>query len=113
MLSKEGIGRIQSVLSFAANNNDMKTLNVRVAAFDTETKDLDQNTVFYDLCNKNWEIVKITRHGWSIEQNYNQVLFKRFPIMNPQVHPKRDYPPDIMDIFNFLICCCIGTIWFK
>ncbi|MGA9150929.1 MAG: hypothetical protein WBZ36_10135 [Candidatus Nitrosopolaris sp.] len=100
VLSKEGIGRIQSVLSFEANNNDMKTLNVRVAAFvDTETKDLDENTVFYDLCNKNWEIVKATRYGWTIEQNCQQILFKRFPIMNPQVYPRKDYPPDIMDQF--------------
>jgi hypothetical protein len=47
VLSKEGIGRIQSILSFEANNNDMKTLHLRVAAFvDTETKNLDENTVF-------------------------------------------------------------------
>ncbi|HXX98611.1 MAG TPA: hypothetical protein VEL11_16030, partial [Candidatus Bathyarchaeia archaeon] len=100
VLSKEGIGRIQSILSFEANNNDMKTLHLRVAAFvDTETKNLDENTVFYDLCNKNSEIVKITRHGWNIEQNYDQVLFKRFPIMNAQVHPMKEYPPDIMNQF--------------
>lgn len=99
VLSKEGIGRIQSVLSFEANN-DMKTLNVRVAAFvDTETKDLDKNTVFYDLCNRNWEIVKMTRYGWNIQQNYDQVLFKRFPIMSEQVYPRKDYAPDIMDQF--------------
>jgi hypothetical protein len=100
VLSKEGIGRVQSVLSFEAHNKDVKTLFVRVAAFvDTDTKNLDENIVFYDLCNKGWEIVKITRHGWSIEQNYEQVLFKRFAIMNPQVYPLKDYPPDIMDQF--------------
>jgi hypothetical protein len=100
ILSKEGIGRVQSVLSFEANNNDMKTLHVRIAAFvDTHSKNLDGNTVVYDLCNKNWEVVKITRHGRTIEQNYDQVLFKRFAIMNPQVYPLKDYPPDITDQF--------------
>jgi hypothetical protein len=89
----QGIGRVQSVLSFEATNKDMKTLHVRVAAFvDTETKNLDENTVIYDLCNKDWEIVKITRHGWNKEQNYDRVLFKRFTIMNPQVYPLKDYP---------------------
>jgi len=100
VLSKEGIGRVQSVLGFEAHNKDVKTLYVRVAAFvDTDSKNLDENIVFYDLCNKNWEIVKITRHGWSIEKNYEQVLFKRFSIMNPQVYPRNDYPADIMDQF--------------
>jgi hypothetical protein len=102
VLSKEMIGRIQSILSFEARENDMKTLHLRVAAFlDTQTK-CDENVVFYDLCNKNCEIVKITRNGWDmepIEQNYKQVLFKRFAINNPQVYPKRDYPSNIMDQF--------------
>jgi hypothetical protein len=99
-LCKEGIGRVQSVLGFEAINKDVKTLHVRIAAFvDTDTKNLDENFLIYDLCNKNWEVVKITRHDWSIEQNYDQVLFKRFPIMNPQVYPRKDYPPDIMDQF--------------
>jgi hypothetical protein len=100
VLSKEGIGRIQSILSFEANSKDVKTLNLRIAAFvDTETEFLDENTVFYDLCNKNWEIVKITRDGWNVVQNNDQVLFKRFPIMNPQVYPMKEYPSDIMDQF--------------
>ena len=90
-MSKEGIGRVQSVLSFEAHNKDVKTLYVLVAPFgDTDSKNLDENTVFYDLCNKSWEVVKITRHGWTIEQNYDEVLFKRFAIMNPQVYPLKD-----------------------
>jgi hypothetical protein len=100
VLCKEAIGRVQSVLGFEAINKDVKTLHVRIAAFvDTDNKNLDENTVIYDLCNKNWEIGKINRHDWNIEQNYDQVLFKRFPIMNPQVYPRKDYPPDIMDQF--------------
>jgi hypothetical protein len=52
----------------------------------------------YDLCNERWEIVKATRHGWNIEQS-PQAIFKRFQIMNPQVHPLKDPPADIMDQF--------------
>jgi hypothetical protein len=102
VLSKEGIGRVQSVLSFEAQNKDVKMLHVRVAAFvDAESTNLDENIIFYDLCNKNWETVKITRHGWEIGQNCDQILFKRFPIMNEQVYPLKplENEPDIMDQF--------------
>ena len=45
--------------------------------------------LFYDLCN--------TLAG--DRKNYQQILFKRFPIMNPQVYPKKGYPPDTMNQF--------------
>jgi hypothetical protein len=75
----------------------MRTLHIRVAAFvDTNTDNRDQNVIFYDLCNKNWETIKITHHGWSIEPNSDQVSFKRFRIMTEQILEKlsfRHYGP--------------------
>ena len=79
------------LLAFSVSRN--------IACFEITSRKFDENTVFYDLCNKSWEVVKITRHDWTIDQNYDQVLFKRFAIMNPQVYPLKDYPPDIMDQF--------------
>jgi hypothetical protein len=77
VLSKETIGRIQSILSFEARENDMRTLHVRVAAIlDTETM-CDENVVFYDLCNKNWEVVRITRNGWNVEPYCPTLLIKQ------------------------------------
>lgn len=101
VLSKEGITKIQSVLRFDANKSgNVKTLHVRIAALvDTETENLDDNIVRYDLCNRNWEFVEITRHDWSIKKSCSEILFKRFPIMNSQVYPLKDYQPDIMDQF--------------
>ena len=59
----------------------------------------DSNIIYYDLCNSRWEIVKITREGWSIETNCKEILFKRFPIANAQVYPLTDYPTDILEQF--------------
>lgn len=73
ILSKEEISKIQSILRYEAatsisgrngsstQHQNIRTLYVRVAAFiDTETKNLDDNVVFYDLCNSDWEVIKIT-----------------------------------------------------
>ena len=93
---------MQTILRFEAEKQaQVKDLYVRIASFvDTNPlADLDANTVYFDLCNRNWEIIKITRHGWSIERNYPQVLFKRYSSMNEQVVPSHEYPPDILERF--------------
>ena len=79
----------------------MRTLHVQVDVL-IQRLGVMTNVVFFNLCNKNWEVVRITRNGWNvepIEHNYKQVLFKRFSINNPQVYPNKDYPSDIMDQF--------------
>ena len=80
---------------------NVKILHLRVAAFvDTEATDLDSNVIYYDLCNRNWEIIKLTRHGWEmIKHDQQNIMFKRFPINSAQVYPKRDYPHDILEQF--------------
>jgi hypothetical protein len=104
ILSKEEITKIESILRYEAASA-VRKLYLRIAAFvDSESADLDENVIYYDLCNSNWEIVKITRHGWSIiKHDENHILFKRFTIMNPQVYPRKDYPPDILQEFVKLI----------
>jgi hypothetical protein len=100
ILKDDDVAKVQTILRFEAEKQaQVKNLYLRIASFiDTNPlADKDANAVYYDLCNRNWEIIKITRHGWSIEKNYPQVLFKRFPIMNEQVMPSREYPPDILE----------------
>jgi hypothetical protein len=76
VLSKEEINKIQSVLRYEANTSssaqdssksrqqNIRTLHLRVAAFiDTDATDLSQNVIYYDLCNTNWDIIKITCQG--------------------------------------------------
>ena len=117
LLSKEKISKIQSVLRYEATfstsvQNDssstfqnIRTLYVRIAAFvDTEGSNPDENIIFYDLCNPEWEIVKITRNGWDIiRHDENHILFKRFAVMNPQVYPRKDYPHNILQQFMKLV----------
>jgi hypothetical protein len=111
ILSKEEINKIQSVLRYEANTSsraqgssknhqqNIRTLHLRVAAFiDTDATDPSQNIIYYDLCNTNWDIIKITSQGWDILKHDQQnILFKRYPIINAQVLPSKDYPDDIME----------------
>ena len=104
ILSREEINKIQSILRYEAASS-VQTLYLRVAALvDPEASDLDENKIYYDLCNPDWDIIKITKHDWGIiKHDENHILFKRFTIMNPQVYPIRDYPPDILQQFMKLI----------
>ena len=63
----------------------------------------EPSTIYYDLTNKDWQVVKITENDWSIE--YAPGLFRRYSNQLPQVHPckSKDYPPDIFDKFMRLI----------
>jgi hypothetical protein len=100
VLSDDEVSKVQKILSFEAEKaGKVETLYVRIASFVDTSKeaDLDSNYICYDLCNPKWEIVKITRHGWSIESKFPKSLFKRYPLMNEQVKPKAGYPSDIFD----------------
>jgi hypothetical protein len=73
ILGDDDVTKVQTILRFEAEKQaQVKHLYVRIASFvDTNPQaDLDANTVYFDLCNRNWEIIKITRHGWSVERNY-------------------------------------------
>jgi hypothetical protein len=104
ILPKEEIDKIESILRYEASSS-VRTLYLRIAAFvDTEAANLDENKICYDLCSPNWEIVEITRKGWSIiKQDDEHIFFKRFTIMNSQVYPIRNYPSNILQQFMKLI----------
>jgi hypothetical protein len=75
-----------------------RNLSLRVANIAEELY-----TVYYDLSNKDWQVVKITKDGWSVE--YAPVIFRRYSNQQPQVYPykSKEYPSDIFDRFMNLI----------
>jgi hypothetical protein len=76
-----------------ARNLSLRVANVKKEPF----------TIHYDLTNKDWQVIKITKDGWSVE--YAPVIFKRYSNQQPQVYPckSKEYPPDIFDTFMNLI----------
>ena len=108
VLSADDMSKIQSILRYESNKNLTKKLYLRIAAFVGETIDpaevnqQGQDEIYYDLCNPDWEMVRITRDGWDIVKHSPKILFKRHAISNAQVYPKRDYPPDILEQFTKL-----------
>jgi hypothetical protein len=110
VLSADDMSKIQSILRYEANKNPVRKLNLRIAVINNESNDSitnpenkqQEDEIYYDLCNQDWEIVRITRNGWDIVKHSDKILFKRHAISNAQVYPKRDYPPDILQQFNKL-----------
>ena len=58
-------------------------------------------SIYYDLANKDWQVVKITEDGWQIEQS--PILFRRYGSTGIQINPSKEYPADIFDQFISLI----------
>jgi hypothetical protein len=80
-------------------NIEQKELSLRVAG-------LDGNTIYYDLTNQKWEIVKITSEGWEVVKDNLIPLFKRYENnCRPQVYPIKDennerFFKDFLNLFN-------------
>ena len=64
--------------------------------------DKDSDGIIYDLTNKKWQCVKITKEGWQIINETPVPLFMRYS-QTPQVEPSRQYEPDILDKFLQLV----------
>lgn len=67
-----------------------------------------QNEILYDLTNKDWEYVRITSDGWTVEKwlptdTEQRIVFKRYKNQLSQVTPSKDYPSDIFDQFMKLL----------
>ena len=59
---------------------------------------------WYDLCNENWEAIKITKDGWNVvKSDEAPMVFRRYSSQKAQVYPSKSYPSDIMDQFLKLI----------
>jgi DNA polymerase elongation subunit (family B) len=94
---------INILTAWAEFDSDSETVElfVRVGVLENEP-----NTIYYDLTNKKWEVVKITPQGWKIISSQDApILFTRFANQKAQVYPgkSKDYLPDIFDKFIELI----------
>jgi hypothetical protein len=92
----ESITGAINVLKYEADfKGDMIPLHLRVASYDGD------DTILYDLTNKNWDIIRITAEGWKIEKS--PIIFRRYSNQLPQVYPSRDYEQDVFDQFINLV----------
>jgi hypothetical protein len=111
LLSNEDAAKIQTILKMESEElHNERKIEIRVAGnvdSDADAND-DDNVIYYDLTNRDWEIVKITKHGWNIEKHgflssssseSPTILFKRYKNQSTQVYPSREYPPDIFSQF--------------
>jgi hypothetical protein len=88
---------------------DLRVSNGRVDFIDDDESNnrlLSQQpaTIYYDLKNRNRQVVKITQKDWSIEEPTEvPTMFYRYQGQLPQVKPSGDYPSNIFDQFMNLI----------
>ncbi len=92
ILSSEALNSALRVIEGEAifSKKEPKQLYLRVAKTEDET-------IYYDLVNKDWQAVKVTPEGWNII--YAPPIFKRLSHQRAQVFPDRNYPSDIFDKF--------------
>jgi phage antirepressor YoqD-like protein len=113
LLNNEDATKIQTIIKLEPEGlRNERVLEVRVAGnvdSDTDAND-DDNIIWYDLTNRDWEIVKITKHGWHIEKHgflssssfsssLPTILFKRYKNQLRQVYPAKEYLQDIFSQF--------------
>ena len=97
ILNAESVTNVLSILKAKAEFEVVtRTLELRVTSVEDQPF-----TIYYDLTNKDWQVVKITPEGWSIESS--PIIFRRYKGQQPQVYPSRQYPVDIFDKFMNLM----------
>lgn len=69
---------ISTLMGISLFNSEEKTIHLRSAIID--------NTIYYDLTNNKWQVIKINANGWEII-NSECVLFRREKHHMPQVTP--------------------------
>jgi hypothetical protein len=100
--NSESITNALNILKANAEfDGNSKELHLRVAYGDTKEEETGtvrtiRTTIFYDLTNKDWEAVKISPEGWTIEKS--PVIFRRHNAQ-PQVYPSKENSPGIFDRF--------------
>jgi len=95
ILSSEALIRIIRVLKARAaySGKPRRDLYLRVAKVG--------DTIYYDLVNSQWQVVKITSEGWDII--HSPILFRRYPHQREQVMPEAGATVDTFDEFLKLL----------
>jgi hypothetical protein len=97
VLSSETATNVINILKAKAEFEDItRNLNLRVANINNEIF-----TIYYDLTDKDWSIIEITKDGWNVQDA--PIIFRRYSNQQPQVYPRREHRPDIFEQFMNLI----------
>jgi hypothetical protein len=97
VLSSETATNVINVLKAKAEfEGRTRKLNLRVASIKEEAF-----TIYYDLIDKDWFVIKITKDSWDTQDA--PIIFRRYSNQQPQVYPRKQYTPDIFDKFMNLI----------
>jgi len=98
VVNSESISNVLNVLKAKAEfEGSAKNLSLRV----TNLKEEEPFTIYYDLANKDWRVVKVTPDGWTVE--YCPIIFRRYKSQQSQVYPSREYSSDVFDRFMDLM----------
>ena len=110
ILSNEEAAKIQTIIKLEAEEqHNERRLEIRVAGnvdSDADADD-DSNIVYYDLCNKDGEIIKVTKNGWEIIKHGCQaetnsdatIVFKHYRNQLPPTMPTRGYEANVFAQF--------------
>jgi hypothetical protein len=110
ILSDEQTAKYQTIIKLEAEEHcNERRLEVRVAgSVDSDDHaNEDGNVIYYDLCNKDGEIIKVTKNGWETikhgclaeKDSSHTIVFKHYRNQLPQVIPSKDYPANIFTQF--------------
>lgn len=107
MVNTDALNAVSNHLAGQAsfgNDAKTKTLDLRVSY----GQDYDDNanvknkTIYYDLTNKQWEVIAINKDGWTIKKsNEIPIMFRRYQSHKAQFTPtpSNEYPASIFDDF--------------
>jgi hypothetical protein len=97
VLSSETASNVINILKAKAEFEGVtRNLSLRVATVKEEPF-----TIYYDLTDKGWSVIKITKDGWDIQDA--PIIFRRHNNQQPQVYPGKQYVPDVFGRFMNLI----------
>lgn len=113
-VKKENVSQAVTILKAKAQYDSKEAISLGVRINEKD------NAFWYDLSNPNWQAVKITDDGWTIENN-PPIMFNRFRHQKNQCLPKQD--GDIKRILKYinikenhilflcwLVCCFIPNM---
>lgn len=97
VLSSETASNVINVLKAKAEfEGKTRKLNLRIASINEEPF-----TIYYDLTDKDWFVIKITKDGWNTQDP--PIVFRRYSNQQSQVYPRKQYLPDIFGRFMNLV----------
>jgi hypothetical protein len=111
ILGNEEAVKYQTIIRLETEQqHNERRLEIRMAGnVDSDpTENEDGNVIYYDLCNKDGEIIRVTSNGWEIMKHGDPcperdttriIVFKYSRNQLPQQKPRKEYPSDILAQF--------------